>query len=275
MSQQGSQYNMPNPLIKHNQIFYFRVPTQMRYIFENPENLNNQDCLGEVLIKQSDPSVAPEMFVTLLKRRKVDNQDSGSYGSKNSSTKTEQLSFKCQDISDKNAIRYIMKAQDSGVTREQQNMKSSSSHNKRLNKAKLKGRLTKTLQMIPQQKIDVIEIKQDTVSIESIDKPPEVFLQQSVFDIRQKQGTGQPGQETILSGAAASQRQQPKEKRFAMDQGDLKMEIFGLFQKYYQYTLEDIQNILNQPRDPVKKVLEEICELNRNTRFYELKRSYT
>lgn len=59
-----------------------------------------------------------------------------------------------------------------------------------------------------------------------------------------------------------------------MDRDELKREIFTLFQRERHLTLEDVQSILNQPREPVKRVLEEICDFNRNTREYELKRSY-
>ena len=68
--------------------------------------------------------------------------------------------------------------------------------------------------------------------------------------------------------------QQPREKRVALDAAELKQEIFGLFRRVSQYTIEDIQNILNQPREPVKRILDEICDFNRNSRYYELKRSY-
>lgn len=66
----------------------------------------------------------------------------------------------------------------------------------------------------------------------------------------------------------------PRDRREAMRQEDLRHEIFTLFQRKRYFTLEEVAQILNQPREPVKRVLEEVCDFNRNTREFELKKSY-
>ena len=66
----------------------------------------------------------------------------------------------------------------------------------------------------------------------------------------------------------------PKERRETMMHDELKREIFSLFQSRRCFTLEEVSSLLNQPKEPVRRIMEEVCEVNKSTKEYELKRSY-
>ena len=90
--------------------------------------------------------------------------------------------------------------------------------------------------------------KQPEVSVENIEQPPDKYMKNTYYNI----GANQEGL-----------KQQTKDKRVAMEKDTLSREIFKLFKEQTDYTLEEVCSILQQPRDPVKKMLDDMCDFNR------------
>lgn len=63
-----------------------------------------------------------------------------------------------------------------------------------------------------------------------------------------------------------------KERRVAMSDKDLKELLFKLFHSKSEWTLEEINEKLDQPEGPVKRALFDICECR--GKRYSLKNSY-
>ncbi len=104
--------------------------------------------------------------------------------------------------------------------------------------------------------------------MENITRPP--------TDV-QKQGLLVRGKETadeLIVVGSTNLRNVPKEKRVAMDSVELKVKVFELFDTNDRLQIDQVQTMLNQPRDPVKKVLESISDYHSQTRSYVLKSAY-
>lgn len=63
-------------------------------------------------------------------------------------------------------------------------------------------------------------------------------------------------------------------KKVALDKSTLKKSIFGLFEISKKWTLDEVCQRLDQPREPAKRALEEIAVLNKRTGEYELKEHF-
>ena len=154
------------------------------------------------------------------------------------------------------------------------------SSNKRKTKAKLKGLVTKQLQMLPQkivlsnEKLNEMYMTEHAVSVENIEEPPDQFMKGTLYDISTPNDNG-TGTNATVKQTQYGPKQTVRDKKVAMERDQLRERIFKLFEKAKGYTLEEVASILNQPRDPVKKTLEELCDINRNTREYELKQKFT
>ena len=59
-----------------------------------------------------------------------------------------------------------------------------------------------------------------------------------------------------------------------MDPDMLRKSIFQLFMRENRLSLDDVCDYLNQPREPVKKILDEIGSFNKRDRTYGLKEDY-
>ncbi|CDW79348.1 UNKNOWN [Stylonychia lemnae] len=258
-------------ILKDKQIFYFRIPTQIRYLFENPEQDQEQE-IGEVVINKGQDE---GIFLKINKRQKQDSQSSLVQQIR----PVDYLGFKCQEMPDQAQIKYLMKEKLNadfdirydmyGGGRSSQSM----NKNRRNLKAKLKKKLNRQMQLLPQQFVKSIETPAEMVSIEEITKPPEVIIAQSIFDISDKNVDKDEDRRNFIN-IHGQIKQQTRDRRVARSEQELKEEIFQLFQRRRCFTLEDMLSILNQPREPVKRILDSICEFNRGNREYELKRSY-
>jgi len=226
--------------IRDGDVFFFRVPTQMKSFVENPELAKE---IGEVIF-QSSQGGSPDLWVRLGKRRKDGTQD--------------VFEFKAQDVTEANVHKFVLKVQEAGE-----------GARKRLVKGQVKARVKKQIQILPQQKVQFKEDVQDKVSIENFEQPPDKFAIKAFIDLG-----GKDGEPTVQMNRYGVIKQAPKEKRETMMPDDLKREIFSLFQKSRFFTLEEVSSYLNQPKEPVRRILEEVCDQNKSTKQFELKRSY-
>ena len=65
------------------------------------------------------------------------------------------------------------------------------------------------------------------------------------------------------NASTGGRKETVKEKKVALERDQLMERVFKLYEKAKGFSLEYICEVLNQPRDPVKRMLEELCELNR------------
>ena len=68
--------------------------------------------------------------------------------------------------------------------------------------------------------------------------------------------------------------EQQKDKRVAMTSEMLQKIVLGLFKQKDIWTLEDLASHLNHPKDPIKRLLNVICDLEPIRKWYTLKSVY-
>ena len=71
-----------------------------------------------------------------------------------------------------------------------------------------------------------------------------------------------------------SRRQAPKDKRVAWEPDKLRKMCLELLTKHPQVNLDWIVENFNQPKEPVKRVLEELCTFDKPSKSYKLKSEF-
>ncbi|CDW86218.1 UNKNOWN [Stylonychia lemnae] len=69
-------------------------------------------------------------------------------------------------------------------------------------------------------------------------------------------------------------RVEPKPKRVTMQPSELQDCLFRLFQKRQEYRIQEIQDILNHPKNTLKDTLKSLCDYDAKKRVYTLRSEY-
>lgn len=150
-----------------------------------------------------------------FKRRRTDRKIIAKSGEPEPSSSGDLLDFKSEEV-DVAPLRWAMKTKNENKAK------------KRIGKAKLKSRISKQIQLIPQQFMTIAQAKVDQVSVENIERPPDKYMINASYNIAQ------------VMDESGVYRNQVRERRVAMDRELLVRELFNLFKRQRQLTLDEV-----------------------------------
>ena len=78
----------------------------------------------------------------------------------------------------------------------------------------------------------------------------------------------------LMSSRGGPARIEAKPKRVTMQPSELQDCLFRLFQQRDEYKIQDIQDILNHPKNTLKDTLKSLCDYDAKKRVYTLRSEY-
>ena len=123
-------------------------------------------------------------------------------------------------------------------------------------------KISKILHLQPRQVIKMKEEEASATIVRNYNKPHMEVASKLTYSLMDEREIQQEKEERYIK---------EHYKRVAMPHHELQDKILKELQEHGEITLDYIQNRYNQPKDPVKRALQEMCDYDQQKKCYKLK----